>query len=254
MKIKVLGCSGGIGGPARTTALLIDEDILIDAGTGAADLEPRALAAIDHVFLTHAHLDHIVALPLLLDSVGPHRRQPLIVHAQAATLEVLRTHVFNWQVWPDFSRLPEKGRPYLAFEELPPGDEVQIDGRRLRSIPVNHSVPAVAYLVSGGSGALAFSGDMTRTDAFWRTLNACAELRYLIIETTFVDAQRELSELAKHLCPSMLAAELTKLQREPDIYITHLMPGHEDAIMKEIQHHIAQRTPLRLVQGQTFEL
>ena len=52
MKIKVLGCSGGIGGPARTTALLIDDDILIDAGTGVADLEPRALAAIDHVFLT----------------------------------------------------------------------------------------------------------------------------------------------------------------------------------------------------------
>ena len=38
MKLKILGCSGGIGGCLRTTSMLLDEDILIDAGTGVGEL------------------------------------------------------------------------------------------------------------------------------------------------------------------------------------------------------------------------
>ena len=39
MKLRVLGCSGGIGGRhLRTTSLLVDNDILIDAGTGVGDV------------------------------------------------------------------------------------------------------------------------------------------------------------------------------------------------------------------------
>ena len=35
MRLRVLGCSGGIGGRhLRTTSFLADSDILIDAGTG----------------------------------------------------------------------------------------------------------------------------------------------------------------------------------------------------------------------------
>jgi ribonuclease BN (tRNA processing enzyme) len=71
MKVRVLGCSGGIGGyHLRTTSMLVDHDILIDAGTGVADLSLAELALIDHVFLTHSHLDHIASLPLLIDSVS----------------------------------------------------------------------------------------------------------------------------------------------------------------------------------------
>ena len=81
MKVRVLGCSGGIGAQARTTSFLIDGDILLDAGTGVEDLSVDELAAIDHVFLTHSHLDHIAALPLLVDSVGARRRTPVVVHA-----------------------------------------------------------------------------------------------------------------------------------------------------------------------------
>ena len=52
MRLRVLGCSGGIGGTQnRTTSLLLDQDILIDAGTGVGDLSLAELALVDHIFV-----------------------------------------------------------------------------------------------------------------------------------------------------------------------------------------------------------
>jgi ribonuclease BN (tRNA processing enzyme) len=254
MKIRVLGASGGIGAQARTTSLLVDRDILIDAGTGVGDLTLAELRAIDHVFLTHSHLDHVAMLPFLLDTVGADRAAPLRVYAQEATLDTLRRHLFNNALWPDFSRLPTPQAPFMTYQALPVGAELTLGGRRLRSIPVNHVVPAVGYLLSAGAGSLAFSGDTTVTDEFWKTLNEAGDLRHVIIETSFLDADAELSRISKHLCPSMLAGELKKLKPGPRVHITHLMPGREDEIMHEIARHIPDNTPRRLTRGQVFEL
>ena len=254
MKIRILGASGGIGAQARTTSLLVDQDILVDAGTGVGDLTLAELRAIDHVFLTHSHLDHVTMLPFLLDTVGADRERPVKVHAQEATLDTLRRHLFNGQLWPDFSRIPTPETPFMTFETLPAGGEVALNGRTLRSIPVNHVVPAVGYIARGANGSLAFSGDTTVTDEFWKVLNATEDLRRVIIETSFMDKDEELSRISKHLCPSMLTGELKKLKSSAKVHITHLMPGHEDEIMQEIARHIPHNTPKRLMLGEVFEL
>lgn len=254
MKIRVLGCSGGIGGPARTTSFLIDDDILIDAGTGVGDLSSDELKTINHVFLTHSHLDHTTSVPLLLDSVGPLRNEPVVVHAQAATIDALKTHIFNWQIWPDFSEIPDKQNPYLVFSPMTAGDRVAIADRHVQSIAVEHTVPAVGYLVANGRGSFAFSGDTTCTDEFWSVLNACNNLKYLVVETTFLEKDKALSQLSKHLCPSMLATELQKLHKIPETYITHLMPDCGTEIMKEIAHYTGLDSLLALKRGHVFEL
>lgn len=237
MQLRVLGASGGIGGGARTTSFLLGRDVLIDAGTGVADLSLQELGAIDHVVLTHSHLDHVTALPFLLDAVGSNRQRPVTVHAQAETLQVLKAHIFNNAVWPDFARIPSPERPFLRYEVFAPGEERVLAGCRVQSIPVNHVVPAVGFLLRGPSGSLAFSGDTASTDEFWRVLNACADLKYLIIETSFVDAEQKIAELARHFCPATVVPELRKLKRHPKIFITHLMPGEEQDILREILQH-----------------
>ena len=254
MKIRILGASGGIGAQARTTSLLVDHDILIDAGTGVGDLTLAEMRAIDHVFLTHSHLDHVAMLPFMLDTVGADRHEPVRVHAQEATLATLRTHLFSGELWPDFSRIPTPEAPFMTYHVLAAGGELTLNRRRVRSIPVNHVVPAVGYLLSGVKGSLAFSGDTTTTDEFWKVLNATGDLRHVIIETSLLDAEEKLSLISKHLCPSMLAAELKKLKPGPQVHITHLMPGEEDDIMREIARHIPDNTPRRLMRGEVFEL
>jgi ribonuclease BN (tRNA processing enzyme) len=254
MKIRILGASGGIGAEARTTSILVDQDILIDAGTGVGDLALDELRAIDHVFLTHSHLDHVAMLPFLLDTVGASRHSPVRVYAQEATLTTLQRHLFNGELWPDFSRIPTPQAPFMTYQTLPVGNALLLNHRTLRSIPVNHAVPAVGYLVTGPGGSLAFSGDTTVTDEFWRTLNSIDDLKHVIIETSFLDADENLSRISKHLCPVMLAGEIKKLQPGPRVHITHLMPGYEDDIMREIARHVPQGTPQRLRRGKVFEI
>jgi ribonuclease BN (tRNA processing enzyme) len=253
MKVQILGASGGIGGPARTTSLLVNDDILIDAGTGVGELSLATMERVDHVFLTHSHLDHVACLPFMMDSVGAARGKPVTVHAQEATLSGLRTHLFNGVLWPDFARLPTLEAPFMVYETLAPGAEYTLGARRLRSIPVNHIVPAVGYLVRGPTGSLAFSGDTTTTDELWRMLNACEDLKHVIIETSFLDKDEPLARVSKHLCPKLLAEELKKLKPGPQVHITHLMPGEEEEIMAEIAGHVPKNTPRRLMRGEVLE-
>ena len=58
MRFRCLGCDGGIGGELRTTSFLVDDDVVIDCGTGVGELAAAELARVTDVFLTHAHVDH----------------------------------------------------------------------------------------------------------------------------------------------------------------------------------------------------
>lgn len=253
MKLRILGCSGGIGGNARTTSMLLDHDVLIDAGTGVGGLSLAELSLIDHVFVTHSHLDHIACIPLLMDSVGSMRDKPLTVHATGATLEILRQHVFNWKIWPDFTQVPNAQQPFLRYHAIHLGQAVDLGGRRITALPANHVVPAVGFQIDSGTSSLVFSGDTTTNDAFWEKVNLIGNLQHLIIETAFPNSEQEVAMLSKHYCPSMLAEDLLKLRLEPEIYITHLKPGEVDRIMQEIGECVRGVTPGMLQNGQVFE-
>jgi Cft2 family RNA processing exonuclease len=167
MQLRVLGCSGGIGGSLRTTSFLVDHDVLIDAGTGVGDLTLAELKQIDHIFVTHSHLDHVTSIPFLVDSVGGMRSAPLTVHATRETIDILRAHLFNWKLWPDFTEIPTREAPYLRFAPVGLGDTVDLQGRKFRPLPANHVVPAVGFHLDSGKGSLVFTGDTTVCDALW---------------------------------------------------------------------------------------
>ncbi len=254
MKLRVLGCSGGIGGRhLRTTSLLVDNDVLIDAGTGVGDVSLPELMLIDHIFVTHSHLDHVCSIPFLVDTVGGMRNKPLIVHATEPTLEIIRNHIFNWSIWPDFTQVPTPSKPFMHYEAIELGETVELKGRKITSLPANHVVPAVGFQVDSGGASLVFTGDTTTHDPLWKVVNKITNLRYLIIEVAFCNRERELAIAAKHFCPSLLAEELPKLERSAEIFITHLKPGEIELTMQEVEDCAGQYKPRMLQNNQVFE-
>ena len=253
MQLRILGCSGGIGGDLRTTSMLLDHDTLIDSGTGVGDLSINELTQIDHIFVTHSHMDHVATIPFIADTVGWMRDRPLTVHATRETLAILREHLFNWKLWPDFSQIPNATNPVMRFETISPGDTVMLDGRAITPLPANHVVPAVGYHLDSGKASLVFTGDTTTNDALWPIVNRIANLKYLIIENALSDRDRELAQLSKHLCPSLLAAELAKLKLTPEIYITHLKPRESELIMQQIAVTVKERRLRMLQNNHVFE-
>jgi ribonuclease BN (tRNA processing enzyme) len=253
MKLSVMGCSGGIGSGRHTTCFLLDDDILIDAGTGITRLSLEQLAAIEHVFLTHSHLDHVLGLPLLLDAVGDRRDRPVTVHALPETLEILSDHLFNWRLWPDFREIPDVANPWVRFTPLPLGSSVTLGERVLTTVPAHHVVPACGYRITGPSGSLVFTGDTTSSDALMHALNEMHDLLHLIIETSFENALRDIAVASRHHWPDSLAHELGRLKHRPTLWVTHLKPGNEDAIMAELRGLVPGRDLRPLVPGAVIE-
>ena len=255
MRIRVLGCSGGIGAGSRTTAMLIDDDVLIDAGTGIGDLELSDLDPIRHVFLTHAHLDHVAGLPMLVDRLFDENFDvPLTVYAREETLAAIQDHLFNDTIWPDFGKLPSPARPMLRYQACCPGDAVCIDGRRFQAVEVQHSVPSLGYTVQDASGAFAVSGDTKSNDTLWPVLNACDDLKVLVVEVSFPDEMSELAELAGHYTPQSLTADLARLEHQPEIWLTGMKPGEEDRILQQVAMAAPEHQIQMLSRGTTLTL
>lgn len=255
MKVRVLGCSGGINQDAATTSFLIDDDILIDAGTGVCDLSLAEMRRIKHIFVSHSHLDHIAAIPLLADTLFDDLiGQPITVHAQAETIKALQEHIFNWVIWPDFTELPDKANAVLQLKPMTAGSITEISGRHIEMISVNHSVPGVAYCVQASYKVFAFSGDTTSNENLWLSLNKYDSLDLLFIESAFADKDIELAKLAFHYCPALLAEDLPKLKHRTKICISHLKPGSEQEIMAQCKTALPDWEIHQLKTGDVFHL
>lgn len=253
MRLEIFGCDGGIGQELRTTAFLVDGDTLIDAGSGVADLPDATLQGIDHVFLTHAHVDHTALLPLMIDATFAKRDRPVTVHASIETLSALKNHVFNWKIWPDFTQIPSPDKPGLRYEPLELGIPTMLGDRCFTPVPANHTIPTIGYHLDSGQASLVISGDTTSCDDLWRAVNQINNLKYVIIETAFEDAKLPLAELSGHLCPKLLAAELIKLECPSEVFITHIKPGSHDTVLSEIAAIDWPSFPRPLASGQVIE-
>ncbi|NOZ36910.1 MAG: 3',5'-cyclic-nucleotide phosphodiesterase [Gammaproteobacteria bacterium] len=254
MQLRILGCSGGIAESLRTTSLLLNDEVLIDAGTGVGDLSLASMLLVEHIFLTHSHMDHIASIPLLLDSVFDRIETPVVIHGLPETLQALQAHVFNNVVWPDFSVLPSPRNPVMRYQVMAPGEIFLYEDYTIEMIPVNHIVPGVGYRVQTLDKAFAFSGDTTTNDHFWAALNQRERLDLLIVEAAFPDQDIDICRRAGHYCPRLLAEDLGKLEHRPEIYISHAKPGAELAIFEQCKKHILDQRINLLSSGARFTL
>ena len=259
--IRVLGCSGAIAADCRTTAFLLDDDVLIDAGTGVGDLTLDEMVRIDHILVSHSHLDHVLSIALLADAVMRRRRAagrpPIQVHALAPTLDALRAHVFNDVIWPDFTRLPSVDAPALRFVPFVAGQRLLLAGRTIEVLSARHTVPACGFAVEGPDGWWVYTGDTGPNPPLWRRLHDL-RVAHLVIETAFGDDEHELAGLSRHHCPASLGEELSQLggprNASVDVHITHIKPGEKGTVMAEIAALTTAHTVHPMTAGRRWHL
>ncbi len=235
MRYQVLGCSGGEAPGYRLSSFLVEDRLLIDTGCVAKMLDVPQQAKIDHILLTHSHLDHTGGLPLLADNIFGMRTTPVHVHGIAPTLDGVRRNLLNDVVWPDFTRMPSSAFPTLLYREIPEDGPFQLAGLTIRAVRVNHTVECVAYFVQTRRGTLLHIGDTGPTEAIWRHARRVRRLLAICIETTFPNRLQDIADLSGHLTPQSLDKELEKLDRDVPVYIYHLKPHFRPEILGELK-------------------
>ncbi len=162
MEIKVLGSAGGQAPGQNLTGFRIGADLLLDAGTSGMQLSLPEQRAIRHVLLTHTHLDHLNALPFLLDNLIGRVAEGLAIYSTPPVLEALRRDIFNGTIWPDFTRLPNPEAPVARLQPIETGRPFTAGSCTVEAVAVDHTVPAVAYLVACAFVGLNLTADFVQ--------------------------------------------------------------------------------------------
>jgi cAMP phosphodiesterase len=235
MRIEVLGCHGGDVPNLRLPTFLVNGQLLLEAGsvTGALPLERQV--AIEHVLLSHAHLDHVVGLAFLVDNIqSAARRAAAVTTASLApVVEDLRAHCFNNRLWPDFTTLPTPEAPVLRFETLAEGEPTKFGGLTVIPVRVNHSVPGTGFVVTDGASGFVFSGDTGPTKQLWRVARHVREVRAIVVEAAFPNRLEPLARASGHLTPRLLEREMERMPDAP-LWVYHIKPTFYEETADEL--------------------
>ncbi len=234
MQIRVLGCNGGIGSDLRTTSYLLNGTILLDGGTGIGELTLDEMLAIRQVVLTHAHLDHVSGLALMIASIYDDMQHPITIYAPPHVLSVLKISLFNWQLWPDFTELPDDDNPCVRLHAVEQDTSFPITNEiSIYPVILSHTVESFAYIITSSETNFCFCGDTGPTEKLWQQLNQLDHIDHVMIEVSFPNESHILAMQSGHLTPDLLANDLTQLKHSPVIHIHHIKPGCEDRVIKQ---------------------
>jgi len=244
MNLQALGTSGGLPTDQGTMAFHLAPSVLIDAGTGVQRLAQDRLDSLRDIFITHAHMDHVAALPLLVDALFDtlvREQRALTVRALPHTIDALRAHIFNDQLWPDFTALPNHDAAVLRFHPVALWEPIPVSDQPTATIsvtpfPLGHSIPTCGFLIREGQSRTAVCGDTGFSQTSIDALNQLGPLNRLFIECALSNERVALATEACHLTPDRLADLLDRLQVMPEhLGITHLKPALRSVIVDQLE-------------------
>jgi ribonuclease BN (tRNA processing enzyme) len=254
VKIRVLGAYGAEGVTQRPSAFLVDDHTLVDAGTVTGALDVSEQLEVEHVLVSHSHLDHIAGLAFLTETLAcTSATRPLSVAAVEPVVHALRTSVFNNVVWPDFAQIPSPQAPIIKYRGLVEGAEQRVGDLWVTPVGVNHTVPATGFIVHDGSRGFIYSGDTGPTQSLWTAARGLTGIRAIILECAFPNRLRDLADTARHLTPDLVRREIDKLPPEIPVWIFHIKPQFQQEISEELSRIDGGRLML-VEQDKTYEL
>ncbi len=236
-KIQILGSNGSKTEDGDTTCILISEHTVIDAGSLMGTIKDNI--RIDNIFLTHAHLDHIVDIPFFIDSTLHKRETPLNIYGSKQCLQTIKTHIFNWHIWPNFEQITRINNNLqdIKFIPIEDGVEIEIDNIKITPFISNHTVLTFGYMVKNGDKAFIYSGDTFQNPKLWDMVNENLDVNVLIVDVSFPSYMQDIANSSKHFSPSSLKRDMKSLKRNDLIFfVTHLKPTYSKDIIRELDN------------------
>lgn len=237
MNIRVLGCYGSRLPGYNTTCFLLNEEILLDAGTITSVLSLEEQTKIEYILVTHTHLDHVCDIMFLADNLYYNKKEyPAVrVLSTQGVIDALRANLFNNIIWPDFSSIPTPEKPILKFKIIQLGVSFRLNNLTITSFRVNHTVETIGYVIESESASFVFIGDTGPTEDVWEVTRKLKDLKAIFIEVSLPNNMEDIADITGHLTPASLGRELKKLgDITPDIYLYHVKPQYEKIIREEI--------------------
>lgn len=248
MKIRVLGASGSDMPGLHLTSFLLDNSTLFDAGGVTNSLSIEEQLEIKHVFITHAHLDHVRDIPFLADNfILSKKKSQFKILSIKEVLDDIKKHLLNHRLWPDFTIIPNEKESVVKLEKIKENTPIKVGNYTITAYGVTHTVPAVGYLIQNQSKSVFYTGDTGPTDKTWKKLPPI-QLDALIIEVSFPNSMTNIAILTGHLSPELLIGEIKKISVPPKrLYITHIKSIFKEEIERELSE--IKKIPLEILKG-----
>ncbi len=256
MKVRVLGCSGSETIGHLPPGFLVNDTVMLDAGTITAALTIEAQSKITDIFISHTHLDHIKSILFLADNVIGRITKPVNIRSIPRVIDAIRKHLMNNLIWPDFTKIPMVRNPkggVLAYKPLTAGKPVTVAGLKVKAIPANHPVPAVGYVVSDGKTSLLYTADTGPNEGIWKEAAKAKNLNAIIVDCSFPNSLEFIADASGHFTPGQLHHDLTKAKVGFDvpIYIYHIKPVYKQKVTSELKA-LGRKNVKILQEGKTY--
>ena len=253
MRIQVLGGHGGQAKGFSTTSFLINNDLLIDAGSVAAALTIEQQLKIEHILISHSHLDHIKDLAFLCDNCFGLRNSPFKVYTHQTVKTILKNHLFNETVWPDFTILPNEKNPVIKIHAIEPEESLQINDYKITPVKVQHPNDAMGFIVEEANSSVLFTVDTASTERIWQVARGIKNLKAIFTEVSFPNSLKNVAIASDHHTPLSLQREISKMPADVPIILTHLKPNYRDDILKELSGLQEKRLRVLEKDGEIFD-
>lgn len=234
MLVRIIGGHGGVSPGFRATSYLIDGKLLLDAGSVASGIQIEEQSNIDHILISHAHLDHISDLAFLADNCFGMKGRPFEIYANAPVREAIKTHLLNDVIWPDFTVLPTKENPTLRIHDIRPEMQLVLGDYRIMPVPVNHSTGALGFIIERKNASVIFTQDTGPTDKIWEYARDVKNLKAIFSEVSFPNSMAKVATDSQHHTPATMKEEIKKMPKDVPIFLGHLKPNFQSQLFKEI--------------------
>lgn len=235
MKIQVLGGHGGLTRDHATTSFLIDDTLLLDAGAVASTLSVQEQASIQNILISHCHLDHIKDLAFICDNCFGLKPNPFEVYTHGTVKKIIKSHLLNNIIWPDFTALPNESKPTMRIHAVESEKTFELGKYQITPVRVNHDHDAMGFVVDDGAVAVLFTCDTGPTDRIWEVGGQIKNLKAIFTEVSFPDELQAVANVSYHHTPATIRLELSKMPKHVPVILTHFKPNYKNQIITQLQ-------------------